>query len=158
MITACEGGGFFALSLERRKALVLAFSAGAVIGVALFDLTPEAVELAGPSAGAAVFALVGAGYAAYHLIHRGAQRAAGGTLGAATLTLHSVLDGLSIGFSFQVSVAAGAAAELRTAATATVAASAKRRGPCLTISLLLIQNPPGSRQACRDGGAILPQL
>jgi ZIP family zinc transporter len=101
-------GGFFALRLERRKALVLGFSAGAVIGVALFDLMPEASELAGPVAGAAVFALMGTGYAAYHLLHRSAARLARGSLGAATLTVHSFLDGLSIGFSFQVSAAVGA--------------------------------------------------
>lgn len=100
-------GGFFVLGLEQRRSLVLGFSAGAVIGVALFDLVPEAANLAGPAADPAVFALVGIGYAAYHLLHRGAMRYARGGLGAATLTVHSFLDGLSIGFSFQVSAAAG---------------------------------------------------
>ena len=36
-------GGLFALSLKRRIAMVLGFSAGAVLGVAFFDLLPEAL-------------------------------------------------------------------------------------------------------------------
>lgn len=100
-------GGFSALRIDRRKALVLGFSAGAVVGVALFDLLPEALGLAGPKAGGAVFAVAGLGYAAYHLLNRGGARFARGTMGPATLTVHSFLDGLSIGFSFQVSLAAG---------------------------------------------------
>lgn len=100
-------GGFFALGLERRRGLVLGFSAGAVIGVALFDLLPEAAELAGRSAGAWVFVLAGVGYAAYHLLHRGAARFVRGGLGAVALTAHSFLDGLSIGISYQVSPAVG---------------------------------------------------
>jgi len=39
-------GGWVGISLRDRLHLVLAFSAGAVIGVAFFDLLPEAVELA----------------------------------------------------------------------------------------------------------------
>jgi ZIP family zinc transporter len=103
-------GGLFALKLKRRMALVLGFSAGAVVGVALFDLVPEAIDLAGATAGPAlVLACVGAGYAAYQLLQRGAARYAGaGGLGAAMLTIHSFLDGLSIGVAFKVSAAAGA--------------------------------------------------
>ena len=40
---ATMAGGLFALSLRDRLHLVLGFSAGAVIGVAFFDLLPEAV-------------------------------------------------------------------------------------------------------------------
>ena len=36
-------GGLMALKLAERLPLVLAFSAGAVIGVAFFDLAPEAI-------------------------------------------------------------------------------------------------------------------
>jgi zinc transporter ZupT len=100
-------GGLFALRIERYMALVLAFSAGAVIGVALFDLLPEALELSRNVS--LVFVLVAAGYAAYHLIHKNvAHSAHRGALGGLTLSLHSFLDGLSIGVSFQVSAAAGA--------------------------------------------------
>ena len=38
-------GGLFALSLKRRIAMVLGFRAGAVLGVAFFDLLPEALSL-----------------------------------------------------------------------------------------------------------------
>ena len=100
-------GGLFALRIERYMTLVLGFSAGAVIGVALFDLMPEALAL--DRHASLTFVLVGAGYAAYHLIHRnighGSRR---GALGGLTLSVHSFLDGLAIGVSFGVSAAAGA--------------------------------------------------
>ena len=99
-------GGLFALRIERHMALVLGFSAGAVIGVALFDLLPESLELSGDMS--LPFVLVAAGYAAYHLIHRNVAHAARrGALGGLTLSLHSFLDGLSIGVSFKVSAAVG---------------------------------------------------
>jgi ZIP family zinc transporter len=102
-------GGFFALRLGRGLALVLGFSAGAVIGVALFDLAPEAMELAGDRMGAAaVTAMTGLGFAFYLVLHRAAATSGrAGGLGAATLTIHSFLDGLSIGVAFKVSAAVG---------------------------------------------------
>ena len=42
-------GGTFALVRRDRLHLILGFSAGAVLGVALFDLLPEAFDLAGNS-------------------------------------------------------------------------------------------------------------
>ncbi len=38
-------GGSFALKFRDKLHLILGFSAGAVAGVALFDLLPEAIEL-----------------------------------------------------------------------------------------------------------------
>jgi ZIP family zinc transporter len=38
-------GGLFAISFKDRLHLILGFSAGAVIGVALFDLIPESISL-----------------------------------------------------------------------------------------------------------------
>ena len=40
-------GGLFALRLKDRLHLILGLSAGAVIGVAFFELIPEAFELSG---------------------------------------------------------------------------------------------------------------
>src|SRR5882672_4649422 len=117
-------GGLFALKLQDRLHLILGFSAGAVIGVAFFDLIPEAIELvgkAGDTGGSPgfVFVLVAIGFVAYMILdrtiaphgHKGErtirlwQR---GALGAASLSLHSFLDGFAIGLAFQVSNSVGA--------------------------------------------------
>ncbi|HZZ87667.1 MAG TPA: hypothetical protein VFE13_04960 [Caulobacteraceae bacterium] len=101
-----------ALRFSERIPLILGFSAGAVIGVALFDLTPEALELGGRAASSSVVAgLIGAGFGGYMLLDR-SLRAAGGEraahLGPASLALHSLVDGLGIGLAFQVAPAVGA--------------------------------------------------
>jgi len=108
-------GGSLALRFKERIHLILGFSAGAVIGVALFDLLPEAVALAGgPSSARTLFTLVGAGFIAYFVVDRAFLIATTGRaghrghLGAASLTVHSFLDGLGIGLGFQVSAAVGA--------------------------------------------------
>ena len=113
-------GGLLALKLQDRLHLILGFSAGAVIAVAFFDLIPEAVELVGKEgATSCVFVLVAIGFVAYMILdrtvaphgHKGErterlwQR---GALGAASLSLHSFLDGFAIGLAFQVSTSVGA--------------------------------------------------
>lgn len=120
-------GGLFALRFRDQLHLVLGFSAGAVIGVALFDLLPEAIDLAAPlSSARSVTIWVALGFAAYllldrlifvhfsshateeeteHALHALPER---GVLGAAALSFHSLLDGLAIGLAFQVSVSIGA--------------------------------------------------
>jgi ZIP family zinc transporter len=98
-------GGLFALALQRRVAVVLGFSAGAVLGVALFDLAPESFALAANSFGVpGLMAAGAAGFLLYGLLVRLTARRgdpARGTLGAGSFSLHSVLDGLGIGFAFQ---------------------------------------------------------
>ncbi|MEO8812265.1 MAG: ZIP family metal transporter [Caulobacteraceae bacterium] len=108
-------GGALALRLERRVHLILGFSAGAVVGVALFDLLPEALSLGGTVHGPRVLLLiVAAGFAGYLVLDRVLLLASGGDgrylghLGAGSLTLHSLLDGIGIGLGFQVSPAVGA--------------------------------------------------
>ncbi len=115
-------GGLFALRFRDKLHLILGFSAGAVIGVAFFDLIPEAIEL-GSSAHdiATMTALVALGFIGYtildrfvimhshdhedenhgHVHHRG-------ILGAGSLSIHSFLDGAAIGLAFQVSATVGA--------------------------------------------------
>lgn len=108
-------GGLLAIRLRDRLHLILGFSAGAVAGIAFFDLLPESIDLAGlaPNQTLAIAAL---GFAAYLVLdrmlvlhhhheeeeHEHAHEARG-TWGAGTLSLHSFLDGLGIGFAFQAS-------------------------------------------------------
>jgi zinc transporter ZupT len=123
-------GGVLALRLRDRLHLILGFSAGAVIGVAFFDLIPEAISLTAPGQSAATaLALVTIGFVAYMILDRtvaphGAPHGAPGdhghdsgaaepawrrgALGAASLSIHSLLDGFAIGLAFQVSNSAGA--------------------------------------------------
>ena len=109
-------GGWLALRLAGRIHLVLGFSAGAVIGVALLDLLPEAVTLGGGGAGAfGVATFVAAGFLAYLVVDRTLLMVARGDaqhrghFGAGSLTAHSLLDGLGIGLGFQASPAVGLA-------------------------------------------------
>lgn len=119
-------GGLVALRLKDRLHLILGFSAGAVVGVAFFDLLPEAVHLTtGTRSPASTMLFVAIGFLFYLLLDRlallhaaghdhgehhehahGPQR---GPLGAITLVAHSVFDGLAIGFAFQISSAIGLA-------------------------------------------------
>ncbi|HWY60470.1 MAG TPA: ZIP family metal transporter [Rhizomicrobium sp.] len=104
-------GGLFALSFKRRVAAVLGFSAGAVLGVAFFDLLPEALSLGGKYYGATPILLAAAaGFLLYGLFDRLVTRhdrpgcgpdPARGFLGAGFFSVHSILDGLGIGFAFQ---------------------------------------------------------
>jgi len=104
-------GGTLALRFRGQIPLILAFSAGAVIGVALFDLTPEALELGGRIAPpATVLGVIGAGFCGYMILERALRAAAkgsGGHLAPASLTLHSLIDGLGIGLAFQIAPAIG---------------------------------------------------
>lgn len=113
-------GGLFALRFKDKLHLVLGFSAGAVVSVAFFDLLPEAISLASKNyTVSAVTSLIASGFIFFLLLdrllishtrndeccdnekHRGA-------LGAGSLSIHSFLDGLIIGLSFQISTAVGA--------------------------------------------------
>lgn len=114
-------GGWFALYLKDRLHLILGFSAGAVIGVAFFDLMPEAIELVGQQHTAAfTTSIIALGFALYLLLDRmvilhrhhedgSHEHAHGGrgAWGAGTLSFHSFLDGLGIGLAFKISPAIG---------------------------------------------------
>lgn len=119
-------GGGFALRYRDKLHLILGFSSGAVLGVALFDLLPESVDLTRSRYSIEkVTLLVAVGFFAFmllsrvlllhpeghdvhdeeedaHLHHRL------GSLGATSLSLHSFLDGVGIGLAFKVSTTAGA--------------------------------------------------
>ncbi len=122
--SATLAGGGLALRFRDKLHLVLGFSAGAVIAVALFDLLPESLELAKnaflPST---VLGFTGIGFFAYAVldrlvilhthaddhddavhVHRNIKR---GWLGAGSLSCHSLFDGIAIGMAFKVSAAVG---------------------------------------------------
>src|SRR5689334_10554365 len=64
-------GGTFALRFKDKLHLILGFSAGAVIGVAFFDLLPEAIKLAGDTHGASfVTTITALGFIVYTILDR----------------------------------------------------------------------------------------
>jgi ZIP family zinc transporter len=111
-------GGSFAIRFRDKLHLILGFSAGAVAGVALFDLLPEAIELGTKHHTPATVALfVAFGLFGYLILDRlillhtheedDEVSAPRGAFGALTLSAHSFLDGIAIGVGFQASAAVG---------------------------------------------------
>lgn len=116
-------GGLFALRFKDRLHLILGFSAGAVIGVAFFDLLPEAIELSSQQYDLSfVTSIAALGFIIYMMLDRlvifhghahehseiGNNKKHRGVLGASSLSLHSFLDGAAIGLAFKVSPAVAA--------------------------------------------------
>jgi len=123
-------GGLFALRFNDKLHLILGFSAGAVIGVAFFDLLPEAIDLSiNFSSIQTTLALVAGGFIIYMILdrifdahghalenqvhdhahdhsHENEARHRS-SIRAGSISLHSFLDGIAIGLSFQVSAAVG---------------------------------------------------
>ncbi|MBI4068002.1 ZIP family metal transporter [Candidatus Kaiserbacteria bacterium] len=112
-------GGLFALRLKDKLHLILGFSAGAIIGVAFFDIIPEALELGGVQYDSAtITALVAVGFLIYLVLDRLVllhghteedthEHQHRGTAGAGSLSFHSFLDGIAIGLAFHISSALG---------------------------------------------------
>jgi len=130
-------GGLFALALRDKLHLVLGFSAGAVVAVALVDLIPEAIEIGSDYHSPATLLswsmcsflvylvldrsnllhqATGHGHIAHAHDGHGHSSSAHGTvpqshnasLGAGSFSAHSFLDGVAIGVAFQASAAVGA--------------------------------------------------
>jgi zinc transporter ZupT len=104
--TVC--GGLLALRLRDKLHLILGFSAGAVIGVAFFDLLPEAIEFGGKlHSPAAILSWTALGFLLYLVMDRillfHGDAAPRGRFAAGVLCGHSLLDGIAIGVAFQAS-------------------------------------------------------
>ncbi|HEV3109222.1 MAG TPA: ZIP family metal transporter [Candidatus Binataceae bacterium] len=111
-------GGLAAIRLRDRLHLLLGFSSGAVLGVALFDILPEIFAMDG---GASYMPVVALGFLAffglerYTAMHRAREHAHAmaaheqelGSWNAGGLALHSFLDGVAIGVGFQASFGVG---------------------------------------------------
>ncbi len=111
---ATLAGGGLVLRLGTERRLLVGFGCGAILGVALSDLLPEAFalgRLAWPPG--MLIATVAFGLAAYGLIDRVTGQwgrhgqAWAAHLGPASLVAHSLMDGLAIGVAFAVSPPAG---------------------------------------------------
>jgi zinc transporter ZupT len=101
-------GGLLALRLRDKLHLILGFSAGAVIGVAFFDLLPESIGLGERfHSHATILAFSALGFLFYLVIDRivliHGDAVPRGAIAAAMLCLHSLLDGISVGLAFQTS-------------------------------------------------------
>ena len=105
-------GGLLALRLHDKLHLILGFSAGAVIGVAFFDLLPEAVNFGEKFySPLAILSCTALGFLSYLVIDRilsiHGDAPSRGPFAAAVLCVHSLLDGIAIGLAFQASHAVG---------------------------------------------------
>ncbi|MBI5106098.1 MAG: ZIP family metal transporter [Solirubrobacterales bacterium] len=120
-------GGLAALRWPTRIEWLMALAGGVVLGAALFDLLPEALDHAEEHGmGMAVpFGAVLAGFLVFNAAERFAHRhedcgdhhhehpgaavppSASGVVGAAGFVAHSFFDGLAIGLGFQVDHAVG---------------------------------------------------
>jgi ZIP family zinc transporter len=101
-------GGLLALRLRDKLHLILGFSAGAVIGVAFFDLLPEAVNFGAQfHPPATILSWTALGFLSYLVLDRillfHGDAAPRGPFAAGVLCLHSLLDGVAIGLAFQAS-------------------------------------------------------
>jgi len=112
-------GGLFAIKFKDKLHLLLGFGAGAIFGVAMFDLLPEAISLTNGYYGIqTVTALIAAGFCLFMLIDRlfslhthqdetCENHNHTGKAGAVAIIIHSLLDGFSIGLGFKISPAVG---------------------------------------------------
>jgi ZIP family zinc transporter len=117
-------GGMFALRFKDKLHLILGFSAGAILGVAFFDLLPEAISLGSKNYDVAyITSIMALGFIIYTILdrfiffhsHEENERKEEieqhvnkrGILGAGSLSAHSFLDGAAIGLAFQVSSIVG---------------------------------------------------
>lgn len=117
-------GGLFSLRFKDQAHLITSFSAGVVIGLAFFDLLPESIELGGLENISLITTVIALGFVFYLILDRAfhnikqktghdhsheshIEHGHRGNLRAGSLVVHSFLDGMGIGFAFQVSTSLG---------------------------------------------------
>ena len=110
-------GGLFALKYKDKLHLILGFSAGALIGLVFFDMLPEAISLGNKQYSIAEITSVSMlGFLVYMILDRLAilhshedhgKISLKTKVGAGSLSLHSFMDGMAIGWSFQISPTIG---------------------------------------------------
>ncbi len=118
-------GGRFALHFRDRSHLIVGFSAGAVIGLAFFDLLPESMNMAAGYVNVGIISSMTAlGFLVYMVLdrifgvhshgdlhetheHDHTEHEYRGSIRAGSLSFHSLLDGIGIGLAFQASPALG---------------------------------------------------
>lgn len=104
-------GGHLVLRMPRKAALFQALASGMMMGAALFDLLPEAIDLRGGHASLPLLVTVMTCIACLLVAHQGQKlgRLSGrrSPIIPAFLVLHSLMDGTSIGLAFQLAVGTG---------------------------------------------------
>lgn len=117
-------GGYIAFRSRQKLSLALGFTAGLILGLVAFDLLPQIFQISSNQNLDIKWPMISlvSGFLLFHiiekfiLIHYGSESGYGphqhpyvGVAGAAALSGHSFLDGLSIGIAWQVSSAVGVA-------------------------------------------------
>jgi ZIP family zinc transporter len=113
-------GGLLAIRLRAHLGDLMALTGGVVLGVALFEVAPEAVTRLGGTSNSPrlVGIAMGAGFLAFLVLSRllvlhrddtetARSHAPVGALGAAALSVHSLIDGFGIGTGFALSPTLG---------------------------------------------------
>lgn len=116
-VASAIAGGLVAFRLARDLTTAIALTGAILVGVALFHVLPEAVELVEDPQ--RVGALAGLGFIVFFLLERAIvlhhrdkpeqvrAHAEVGALGAAALAMHTFIDGIGIGLAFGLDLDTG---------------------------------------------------
>jgi len=112
-------GGFIILKFKKSLSIMFAFAAGSIVTVALMEILPESVEIAKKSGipikcimvsvvlSFLFFILLEKYFSAHPVKGIASQGHVMGPIGAGSLILLSLMDGLTIGIAFQVGFSIG---------------------------------------------------
>ena len=115
-VVSTLAGGYVALRLHRELTTLIALTGGVVVGVALFDVLPEAIDAVDNAAASRASSGSGSSSSSSPngcscsitaTTRAGAAHEQVGVLGAAGLSLHSFIDGFGIGLAFGVNTSTG---------------------------------------------------